>query len=99
MRYKALNYYTAKLPLVEFVDKKINLIGNSTENSIKSGVYYGMASEIEGVINKYKQKYLDLVVLVTGGDSKYFEKHLKAAIFAFPDLQMEGLYHILEQND
>ena len=99
MRYRALNQFTAKLPLVELVNEKISLIGDSTENSIKSGVYHGIKAEIEGFISRYAKEYSDLAVLITGGDAKYFEKHLKAPIFALPNLQMEGLYHILQQND
>jgi len=99
MRYRALNQYTSKLPLVEIEKENIELMGGSTIASIKSGVYYGMLSEIAGFIEQYSKKHTNLTTILTGGDAKYFEKHLKARIFAIPDLQMEGLYHILEQND
>jgi len=99
MRFKALNYYTAKLPLVEKTDDEVTLIGNSTISSIKSGVFHGVLTELEGIIGQYLKKHSNLMVILTGGDAKYFEKHLKAPIFVIPNLQMEGLYHILQQND
>ena len=41
LRYKALNLFTDKLPLIDTSDK-VNLIGNSTESSIQSGVQNGI---------------------------------------------------------
>ncbi len=99
MRFKALNHYTAKLPLIEKTEDNVTLIGDSTNTSIKSGVYHGVLMELEGVMGQYLKKYSDLIVILTGGDAKHFEKQLKATIFAIPNLQMEGLYHILQQND
>jgi len=57
MRFKALNYFTGKLPLVTFDKKQLKLIGDTTESSMISGVYNGMKNEIEGVINDYILQY------------------------------------------
>jgi type III pantothenate kinase len=59
LRYKALNLFTDKLPLIE-ISEKVNLIGNSTESAIQSGVQNGIESEINGLISKYREKYQDL---------------------------------------
>src|SRR5690606_17210513 len=49
MRFRALHTYTEKLPLIS--PKHPNeLIGSSTETSIRSGVYNGLLNEIEGMI-------------------------------------------------
>ncbi len=97
MRYKSLHQLTAKLPLLE---KKIpkNFIGNSTKESINSGVVNGVIQEIEGVINQYKEKYLDLTVVLTGGDTNFLSKQLKSSIFANQNFLLEGLNEILIFN-
>lgn len=97
MRFKAVNKFTSKLPLVEVTDKP-DLIGNSTETCIQSGVILGMIGEIDGIIMRYLDKYSDLRVILCGGDAAFFENKLKASIFAAPDLVLVGLNRILIHN-
>lgn len=100
MRLQALSHYTAKLPLVEY-QKTSKLIGQSTTESILSGVVLGMMAEIDGIIQAYRQKHPDLKVILTGGDLPVFKKIMsgKNYIFANPDLLMLGLNHILNYNE
>jgi len=98
MRLKALNYYTAKLPLVE-ADSNVPLIGYDTSTNILSGVVLGMAKEIDGFIEAYRERYRNFNVLLTGGDIVYLASHLKNKIFADPDLIFKGLYAISEVNN
>lgn len=97
LRYKSLNDYTAKLPLLK-VQQFSNFIGNDTESSIHSGVINGVVNEIRGVINQYKSKYKDLTVVLTGGDSNFLANQLKNGIFASPNFVLEGLFIILTYN-
>jgi type III pantothenate kinase len=97
MRYKALNNFTANLPLLETKMPK-NSIGDSTTNSIHSGVVYGVLFEIDGTIQKYKLKYPDLTVILTGGDSKFLSKQLKSSIFANSNFLLKGLNYLLQYN-
>jgi type III pantothenate kinase len=97
MRFKALNYYTAKLPLVK-VDWDFPLIGYDTKTNILSGVLLGMAAEVDGIINEYKEKFENFNVLLTGGDTTNFVQHLKNKIFADPYLILKGLYAISKYN-
>lgn len=97
MRYEAMNKLTAALPLLDSAHPK-NLIGSSTEESMHSGVYYGIINEIEGFITMYQNKYDDLTVILTGGDSHFLRDSLKNDIFANPNFLLEGLNHILEFN-
>ena len=97
MRFKALNHYTAKLPLVK-VDWNFPLIGYDTSTNILSGVLLGMAAEIDGIINEYKEKFENFNVLLTGGDTANFVQHLKNKIFADPYLILKGLYAISNFN-
>lgn len=97
LRYKSLHNLTANLPLLE-TDIPKNIIGNSTNTSIHSGVIFGVVNEIDGVIAKYKENYIDLTVILTGGDTKMLSKQLKSSIFANSDFLLEGLNYILEFN-
>ena len=98
MRLKALNYYTAKLPLIK-PDSNVPLIGYDTNTNILSGVVLGMAKEMDGFIEAYREKYRNINVLLTGGDIVYLASHLKNKIFADPDLIFKGLYAISEVNN
>jgi len=97
MRYKALNFYTANLPKLSFVDD-IPPVGNSTENAIHLGVLNGMIQEIEGIIRQYKDTYKKLTIVLTGGDTIFLAKNLKSTIFANPNFLLEGLNSILTYN-
>lgn len=97
MRYKALNNFTANLPLLQIQETQ-TFIGNSTESSIHSGIIYGVLNEIDGFIEKYQAKYPDLTVILTGGDANFLSKQLKSSIFANSNFLLEGLNHILRFN-
>lgn len=96
-RYKSLNNLTANLPLLE-TEAPNNLIGQSTKESIHSGVVNGIVMELDGVINWYNQKYSDLTVILTGGDANFLSKQLKSSIFANSNFLLEGLNYILQFN-
>lgn len=98
MRLKSLNQFTAKLPLVE-ADSNLPLIGYDTTTNILSGVVLGMAKEIDGFIEAYRERFRNFNVLLTGGDIVYLASHLKNKIFADPDLIFKGLYAISEVNN
>ncbi|SDS30476.1 type III pantothenate kinase [Polaribacter sp. KT25b] len=98
MRYKALHYFTSKLPVLEKNYPK-NFIGNNTDESINSGVVNGVIQEIEGIISQYKKKYMDLTVVLTGGDTNFLSKQLKSSIFAHQNFLLEGLNEILIFNE
>jgi type III pantothenate kinase len=97
MRFKSLNAFTAKLPLIE-PDWNFPLVGYDTRTNILSGVILGMAKEIDGTIENYEEKYDNFNVLLSGGDAFYFSRYLKKKIFADPDLIYKGLYAINEFN-
>ena len=97
MRFKSLQYYTAKLPMVE-PDWNFPLLGYDTKTNIQSGVIAGMAREIDGIIDLYKEKFVNFNVHLTGGDIAFFGTLLKNKIFADPTLIYKGLYAISEYN-
>jgi type III pantothenate kinase len=97
MKLKALNTFTAKLPLIELHDPE-SFIGIDTASSILSGVVFGTVSEIEGLISLYRKKFADLQVILCGGDAAFFESKIKQHIFVVPQLVLIGLNSILEHN-
>ena len=97
MRYKSLNKFTKKLPLL-MREEAANLIGTSTETCIHSGVINGVISEIDSIIAKYRKKNKDLTVVLTGGDANFLSNRLKNGIFANPFFLLEGLNTILTFN-
>lgn len=99
MRFKALHTFTGKLPLIKYNKDNLMLVGNSTENSIISGVYNGMRNEINGIINDYLSQYKNLKIVVTGGDRNLFDLEPKNRIFADEFLVLKGLNKILKYNE
>ena len=97
MRYKALNEYTDRLPLLD-AEIPVSIIGNTTESAIHSGVVFGIINEIEGIVASYDNKYSNLIVILTGGDSNFLLKQLKISIFANSNFLLEGLNFLLEYN-
>ena len=97
MRYKAVNHYTANLPLLNRIELLPEL-GDSTQNAIHRGILNGVIQEIEGVIGQYQTKNQKLTVVLTGGDTIFLAKNLKSSIFAIPNFLLEGLNSILIHN-
>lgn len=97
MRYKSLNSFTEKLPLLN-PSNSYSLIGNSTEACIHSGVILGVVNEIDSAIFQYKEKFEDLTVVLTGGDVNFLSNKLKNSIFANPNFLLQGLNTILTYN-
>ena len=98
MRFKALNNFTSKLPLIRFNQKITKLVGENTEESILNGVQLGSVMEIKGFILEYEKKYPGINIFLTGGDSTFLEQALKMSIFAEPFLVLKGLNEILLYN-
>jgi type III pantothenate kinase len=98
LRFKALNDYTALLPLVK-TEPIVPLIGYDTKTNILSGVILGMAAEIDGIIAQYEAKFDNFNAILTGGDTSYFVPLLKSKIFADNHFLYKGLYAISELNN
>jgi type III pantothenate kinase len=97
MRFRALNTFTARLPLVTAV-RSPRLIGDSTDSCIQSGVINGLIAELREIIRQYSAEFSGLRVILCGGDTGFFENQLKDSIFASPELVLVGLNSILSYN-
>ncbi|MDD2279990.1 MAG: type III pantothenate kinase [Bacteroidales bacterium] len=98
MRFKALNTYTAKLPLLA-IENNFPLIGTTTKESMLSGVLNGTINEVDGYIQEISKEYPLLKVVFTGGNANFFDKKLKNTIFVHPNLLIFGLNRILNYNE
>src|SRR5210317_1848025 len=56
MRYNAMHTFTSKLPQLELLETTTELTGNSTVNSMHSGVVNGLIGEIDNFVRRYKEK-------------------------------------------
>lgn len=98
MRFKAMQVFTAKLPLVQ-PEWNFPVIGYDTKTNMQSGVIAGISFEMAGFIDFYASKYGNFNVVLTGGDSAYFARRLKNRIFADSNFLFKGLYALSETNN
>jgi type III pantothenate kinase len=98
MRFKAMQVFTAKLPLAT-ADFNFPLIGYDTVTNLQSGVLAGITFEIDGFIEAYQAKFENFNVILTGGNTAYFAQRLKSRIFADQNFLFKGLYALSEVNN
>ncbi len=95
---EALYSHTAQLPRVDLVHPK-TVIGTNTVSAIQSGVIYGYASLVEGMIARINKELGEKAkVIATGGYSALIAKETKAIDEVNPDLTLVGLRLIYEMN-
>ncbi|MFC0517994.1 type III pantothenate kinase [Mucilaginibacter angelicae] len=104
MRYKALNNYTAGLPLIDADADFDAPYGNNTTTAIRSGVQNGVKYELTGFIESYKTGDEQLNIILSGGDSIFFDTLLKNSIFARyikiePYLVLKGLNAAIQKHN
>lgn len=104
MRYKALNYYTDGLPMLTADDAFKHCYGNDTTSAIRSGVQNGIKYELNGFIESYQKEGQELNIVLSGGDSIFFDTLLKNSIFARyikiePYLVLKGLNAAINNNN
>ncbi|MFI3286486.1 MAG: type III pantothenate kinase [Rikenellaceae bacterium] len=96
-RLRSLHDYTASLPLCDVREFREG-VAQSTHEAIIGGVINGITYEIEGHIRARIAESCNLFVIFLGGDSIFFDKRIKNAIFADRDILFRGLDTILEYN-
>lgn len=96
---KALVNNAALLPSVELVCPK-KVIGTSTISCIQSGVIYGAASQVDGMIERIKEELScpNAKVYATGGLSSLIVPLCKNELIPIEDLTLQGLLRIYYLN-
>ena len=97
LRFKALNKYTGKLPLLE-KSSDFSSPGNNTTDAILAGVICGVTFEINEYIRTFKKERKNVKVIVTGGDGDFLKEKIAHKTYYMPDIVIDGLNYILEYN-
>jgi len=97
MRFKALNKFTGKLPLVTPA-KSFSFPGQNTKDAITAGVISGVIYEINEYIRTFEKKHSNFQIILTGGDSRYLKDKTDHQLTYMPDIVIDGLNNILEYN-
>lgn len=96
--HDALIGRTSQLPKVAF-EKPKKIIGSNTIDSIKSGILYGNAGAIEGIVDRFESELGEkCTVIATGGLAKVIVPLCKRDIIVDEDLLLKGLMLIYEKN-
>lgn len=98
MRFKALNSFTKKLPLLKQSDS-FSLIGKNTEQAIISGVQNSLLFEIDSYINQLIGRHPKAKIFLTGGDADFIYANLKNKVLCDKLLLLNGLSAILNYNN
>jgi type III pantothenate kinase len=88
---EALHLKAAKLPKVD-IKRPDDLLGTSTADSIRSGVYNGYIAMISGLVAMFKKRVGDDTrVIATGGNAELAGAECDSIHVVEPDLVLSGL--------
>ena len=95
---KALASNTSQLPDID-IKAPNNVIGTNTVDCMNSGLVYGTAAMIDGLLERiFEQLGEKATVIATGGLSKDIIKYCKCDIIYDETLLLKGLKKIYEKN-
>jgi type III pantothenate kinase len=97
---EALTERAAKLPKVEIAEPR-SLIGKSTVDAIRSGIVYGVAGQVEGIVRRLREELgADTPVIATGGLAQAVVPFILETIDEVDDLlTLKGLNLIYARNE
>jgi type III pantothenate kinase len=95
----ALYERAAKLPKVELAEPR-SLIGKSTVEAVRSGIVFGFAGQVEGIVGRLRAELgEDTPVIATGGWAPALVPHVRQTVDEVDDLlTLIGLRLIWERN-
>ena len=96
---EALSRRAAQLPAISLQHPKV-LIGKTTEDCMRSGIVYGTAGMLDGVIDRIREQFpgRTLSVVATGGNAPVIVKYCRNKIVYDKYLLMDGLWAIYQKN-
>lgn len=99
MSLNALSERTAQLPKID-LSAPHNVIGKNTIDCMKSGVVFGNASMLDGMIDRINDEVgKELKVYVTGGLASVLVPHCKHKMTLDKNLVLKGLNIIYKKNN
>lgn len=97
----SLNALTAKAAQLQQVSIEApkRTVGSNTIDCMKSGVVFGNASMLDGMIDRFNEELgTECFVVATGGLAEVISQYTKHQIVYNPNLLLEGLYILYQKN-
>ena len=96
---EALSRRTAQLPAISLQHPK-SLIGKNTEDCMRSGIVYGTAGMLDGIIDRIREQFpgREVAVVATGGNAPVIVRYCRNRIIYDKYLLMNGLWTIYQKN-
>ncbi len=95
----ALFHEASKLPKIE-IKKPARIIGTNTIHALQSGIYYGCASQVDGIVRyMIKETNSNPSVIATGRMAHLVSQVSETIQKVDPYLTLKGLYYIYTKNN
>ena len=95
---EALSGRAAELPHIS-LEQPPSIFGRSTIDAMRSGVLYGNAAMIDGMIQRMEAEAKPVAtVVMTGGNAEMIQPHCKRKILIDENLLLDGLYYLYQKN-
>ncbi len=95
---KALTSGTAQLPQIS-LEAPPSVLGKNTEDCMRSGVVFGNAAMLDGMIDRFNEEmHTELPLIATGGHASTIIRHCKHTIHLDENLVLKGLNILYQKN-
>jgi type III pantothenate kinase len=95
----ALSQRTAQLTQISLDQPPASVVGKNTADSMKSGVFFGTASMIDGMIERYREVLGDgMTAVATGSLAQPILPLCRHKVVYDPNLTLEGLRILYQKN-